>query len=224
MDPWLFRRISVRYLVDGQAFDVIGRVLHRTNDVVQLMRRDGQIEDVTVVNIIAAREVPDDERRLRPVDEFPAEKLQQIIDHAVGTPPAEAHILIASRQDLAHNADDAGSLSLMSHADETWLRLASTTETSMDSEPETQLPHAYIRAGERAAVRAVVAGDWLGLSPISIADSVASTEVLKQVLAAALAWAEPRGAVYVFALLTSNQDEIAQSLINLGFQDSTGVR
>lgn len=221
MDPWLFRRISVRYLVDGQAFDVIGRVLHRTSDVVQLMRRDGQIEDVPVVDIIAAREVPDDERRLRPVHDFPTEKLNEIIERAVHLRPPEQRVLIASCHELPQHATDTPSISLDTHVDEHWHGVVSREYGSSESGENPALPHVYLRVDDQGATRVVLAGDWLGLSPFAVAND--SIDTAERLLAAAHTWAEPRGAVYAFVLLKSEQCGLAEKLLGLGFRDVSAV-
>lgn len=219
MDPWLFRRISVRYLVDGQAFDVIGRVLHRTSDVVQLMRRDGQIEDVPVVDIIAAREVPEDKRRLRPVHDFPTEKLNEIIERAFGSLAPELRVLIASCSELKRDPTESSSVTVSAEADEQWLRLVFQANERSETELAPLLPHAYLQIGVQGAARAVLAGDWLGLYPLSVPDDTASTQVAEQLLAAARDWAEPRGAAYVFALVRPEQDGLLSTLEGLGFRD-----
>lgn len=219
MDPWLFRRISVRYLVDGQAFDVIGRVLHRTNDVVQLMRRDGQIEDVPVIDIIAAREVPEDKRRLRPVEDFPAEKLGEIIERTLGTPHPVLRVLIASCDKLPQEVTETNAVTVSTEADEQWLQLISGAEERSNTASAMLLPHAYLQIGVQGAARAVLAGDWLGLYPLSVPDDTASTQVAEQLLAAARDWAEPRGAAYVFALVRPEQDGLLSTLEGLGFRD-----
>lgn len=219
MDPWLFRRISVRYLVDGQAFDVIGRVLHRSNDVVQLMRRDGQIEDVPVVHIIAAREVPDDKRRLRPVKDFPAEKLSRIIKLAVGALPADQRVLIASCQELPRDSHDSSTVTISTEADAHWLRLVPRADDRSKSESGALLPHAYLREGDKAATRAMVVGDWLGLHPVSVTEEAAAVQVTERLLAVARDWSEPRGAVYAFALVEPQQVALIRTLKGLGFRE-----
>lgn len=221
MDPWLFRRISVRYLVDGQAFDVIGRVLHRTNDVVQLMRRDGQIEDVPVIDIIAAREVPEDKRRLRPVEDFPVEKLGEIIERTLGTHQADLRVLIASCDKLPREVTETSAVTVSTEADEQWLQLVSGAEERSKTESAVLLPHAYLRIADRGATRAMVAGDWLGLYPLALTGNPSSTEDAEHLLAAARVWAEPRGAVYVFALVEPEHDGLVTKLEDLGFRDAT---
>ncbi len=90
---------------------------------------------------------------------------------------------------------------------------------SSETGETTALPHVYLRIDDQGASRAVVAGDWLGLYPFAVADDPASTGVTQRLLAAAQAWAEPRGAVYAFVLLEPEQDRLTEKLVGLGFRD-----
>lgn len=220
MDPWLFKRISVRHLVAGQAFDVIGRVIHRTNDVVHLMRRDGQIEDVLVVNIIAAREVPDDDRRLRPIHEFPGNKLSAIVERTLQVSPEDFVMLVADLRFLAPTVSSSDEhVLVLGEPDATWQSLNSdqTKWPGVVEVPESL--RIYLSLAERGAGQAVLCGDWLFFDVTTSPRSGSALDSVAQLFEAATDWARPRGAVYAFTLIEADDLESVAILKELGFAE-----
>ncbi|NLC98452.1 MAG: hypothetical protein GX678_05185 [Actinomycetales bacterium] len=229
MDPWLFRRISVRYLSAGQASDVIGRVIHRTDSEVQLMRREGQIEIVPVHDIIAAREVPDTERRLR----SPAETSRAIIDAMIarvsgpdsGADDAAGRVFVADVRDW--DFTPSVPVTVLEQPDALWLKLerAHVPNDPRDAanRPETHpLLQTFLRRDDSAIARAVLCGDWFTLDRVWLAEGEAAQNPqadLSALFIEGARWAQARGAFFAwFAVLGADGTPLLP-LADLGFAE-----
>ena len=94
-------RMSVRTLVPGEIgptggpamTDVIGRVLAVGDGHATIERRDGELVDIRIEDVVVARQVPDGRRRVRtrPALDFTAEELSRICTR--GWPPTETELL-----------------------------------------------------------------------------------------------------------------------------------
>lgn len=211
MDPWSFRRISVRVLENSEARDVIGRVIWRTREEVRLMRRDGWLDTVRIGDIIAAREVPDDPGRLRPAEQFDREKLTEIIrEH---DPLSETHKIIAVKNLPVDPIALADAPDWPSVPGTDWWTVAPADWR--DSAERWQAPE--IRAfghSDTACCRIVLAGDWCGLNIAPAPDSPPASP--GRLVDDAFAWARARGAAYAWMLLRE-YDESRSTAGDLGF-------
>ena len=91
-------RVVVRRLLRGRAgpsggpamTDVVGRVVARTGEVLRVERRDGELVDVAMADVVTLKQVPDGagRRRTRPARSVDADTLTRICTR--GWPPHEA--------------------------------------------------------------------------------------------------------------------------------------
>lgn len=216
MDPWLFRRISVRQLVAGQATDVIGRVVHRSDEVVHLMRRDGQIEVVPIHDIIAAREVPDDDRRLRPVKEFTRALLNEMIQRTLGCNSTELRVWTANVHQLESAAPNPES-PLLSHANEAWLDSALSQGLNISGPELPKQIQTFVRRDSGALARVVLCGDWFTIAPFHVPSSETRRHDIASIFDTSLSWAKERGAVYSWIVLDRDDPDLLSVLTAHGF-------
>lgn len=223
MDPWLFRRISVRYLAAGQASDVIGRVIHRTDEEVHLMRRDGQIEIVPVDDIIAAREVPDTERRLRSPIETSVEVLDAMITRVSGLEPkatgSAARVFVADLREFTIPAEPATGVEVSQQSATPEGPVADLSASELH--PELRV---FLRTDGADTARAVLCGDWFTLDHLRFAPSGTGTDPQRNLAALfheATRWAQHRGAFFAWVLVEAEpeHDDLAAALIALGFTE-----
>ena len=187
MDPWLFRRISVRHLIDGDAFDVIGRVIARTDSEVTLMRRDGRVEVVHVAAIAAAREVPEDDGRHRAAHLVSIESLTAMLERVSGPLATGQRVLVAD------------------------LPQAQGTHTPNDANIQTHVENAHLSA------LLTLCGDWLAIDSIRIAPSANRSSACRDLFDVASTWARARGAVHAWTITDESDNELATDLRALGF-------
>lgn len=218
MDPWLFRRISVRFLADGQAIDIIGRVLFRDRDHVRLMRRDGRADTVPMAAIIAAREVPDSTRRILPAERTSLAKLLPIIERGHPLQSGDLRVLVRDLGDTPHDPV-ASSISETPPSDwwqiqEAWGNV--TPEMSVSS-PEVR---GFLLAPQVLAARVVVAGDWATMDALAIVDTENEQDTVNAALQTGWAWAAARGAVHAWALASSDDGAAMTALSDAGFTET----